>query len=47
METRYFVRYRVHATGRENVTDFGSMTTKALWIIAQTPYVEILKEWSE
>lgn len=43
--TRYFVRYRVHATGRENVTDFTSMTTRSLWLITMAPHVEILAEW--
>ena len=42
---RYFVRYRVKATGRENVTDFDSMTMLRMWVIAQTPYVDVLKEW--
>jgi hypothetical protein len=43
--TRYFVRYRVNATGRENETNFDSMTTRSLWIITMAPHIEILKEW--
>lgn len=43
--TRYFVRYVVKATGRENYTSFDSMQARTIWILEHALETTVLSTW--
>lgn len=43
--TRYYVKYVVKATGRENFTDFPSMALRTIWILEHALDIEVLSTW--